>query len=114
MINPAIFRQYDIWEKDLTPEVVELLGRGYASYLIKSINRDKAKISVGGDARLHSPAIKVNLIVSQELKLLLMRASNTQPVLVLRFEAQNVSRLNEIKCFVEERLNKIIEEHKTA
>ncbi len=65
MINPAIFRQYDIrgiWEKDLTPETVELLGRGYASYLLKSINRDKAKISVGWDARLHSPAIRDNLI----------------------------------------------------
>lgn len=65
MINPAIFRQYDIrgiWEKDLTPEVVELLGRGYASYLLKSINKDKAKISVGWDARLHSPAIRDSLI----------------------------------------------------
>ncbi|MBI5666234.1 MAG: phosphomannomutase/phosphoglucomutase [Nitrospirae bacterium] len=65
MINPAIFRQYDIrgiWEKDLTPEVVELLGKGYASYLLKSINKDKAKISVGWDARLHSPAIRDSLI----------------------------------------------------
>ena len=34
MINPTIFRQYDIrgiWEKDLTPEVVELLGRGFGT-----------------------------------------------------------------------------------
>jgi phosphomannomutase/phosphoglucomutase len=65
MINPAIFRQYDIrgtWEKDLTPDVVELIGRGYASYLLKSLNKDKAKISVGWDARLHSPAIRDSLI----------------------------------------------------
>jgi phosphomannomutase/phosphoglucomutase len=65
MINPAIFRQYDIrgmWEKDLTPEVVELIGRGYASYLLKSENKDKARISVGWDARLHSPAIRDSLI----------------------------------------------------
>ena len=65
MINPAIFRQYDIrgtWEKDLTPEVVELIGRGYASYLLKSANKDKARISVGWDARLHSPAIRDSLI----------------------------------------------------
>jgi phosphomannomutase/phosphoglucomutase len=42
----------------------------------------------------------------------LIRASNTQPVLVLRFEAQNEARLNEIRALVEERLNKIIEEYK--
>ncbi len=65
MINPEIFRQYDIrgvWEKDLTPETVELLGRGYASYLLKTVNKEKAKISVGWDARLHSPAIRASLI----------------------------------------------------
>ncbi len=42
----------------------------------------------------------------------LIRASNTQPVLVLRFEAGSRGRLAEIKSFVEERLNKIIEEFK--
>jgi phosphomannomutase/phosphoglucomutase len=42
----------------------------------------------------------------------LIRASNTQPVLVLRFEAKNETRLAEIKSFVEERLNKIIKEYK--
>ena len=65
MINSSIFRQYDIrgiWEKDLTPEVVELIGRGYASFLLKSISKDSAKISVGWDARLHSPSIRDNLI----------------------------------------------------
>ncbi|HDH53543.1 MAG TPA: phosphomannomutase, partial [Nitrospirae bacterium] len=44
----------------------------------------------------------------------LIRASNTQPVLVLRFEAQNENRLNEIRSFVEGRLNKIIEENRQA
>jgi phosphomannomutase/phosphoglucomutase len=65
MINPAIFRQYDvrgIWEKDLTPEAVELLGRGFASYLLKSIHKDRAKISVGRDARLHSPTIRDSFV----------------------------------------------------
>jgi phosphomannomutase/phosphoglucomutase len=64
MIKPTIFRQYDIrgvWEKDLTPGVTELLGRGFASYLLKSVNKERAKISVGWDARLHSPAIKDSL-----------------------------------------------------
>ena len=65
MINPAIFRQYDIrgiWQEDLTPAVAELIGRGYASYLLKSITDNKAKISVGWDARLHSPAIRDSVI----------------------------------------------------
>ncbi|HCC69221.1 MAG TPA: phosphomannomutase, partial [Nitrospiraceae bacterium] len=38
----------------------------------------------------------------------LIRASNTQPALVLRFEAKDEKRLSEIKGFVEERLKKII------
>jgi phosphomannomutase/phosphoglucomutase len=65
MINPAIFRQYDIrgiWGDDLTEEVAELIGKGFASYLLKSIGRDKAKVSVGRDARLHSPVINDSLI----------------------------------------------------
>ena len=64
MINPAIFRQYDVrgvWEKDLTPETVELLGRGFAAYLLKAVNKEKAKVSIGWDARLHSPAIRDSL-----------------------------------------------------
>ena len=65
MINPGIFRQYDIrgvWEKDLTPAVVEDIGRGFAAYLLRSLKKDTAKISVGMDARLHSPAIRDSLI----------------------------------------------------
>ena len=65
MIKSSIFRQYAIrgvWEKDVTPEVVELLGRGYASFLLNSINKESTKISVGWDARLHSPAIKDSFI----------------------------------------------------
>lgn len=65
MINPGIFRQYDIrgiWDKDLNPEVVEAIGRGFASYLLRTLGKDTAKISVGMDARLHSPAIRDSLI----------------------------------------------------
>jgi phosphomannomutase/phosphoglucomutase len=65
MINPGIFRQYDIrgiWEKDLTPAVVEDIGRGFAAYLLRSLNKGSAKISVGMDTRLHSPAIRDRLI----------------------------------------------------
>lgn len=65
MINPAIFRQYDIrgiWGKDLTAETAELIGKAFASYLLKSINKKQAKVSVGRDARLHSKIIQDNLI----------------------------------------------------
>jgi len=41
----------------------------------------------------------------------LIRASNTQPALVLRFEAKDENKLAEIRSFVEAGLNKIIEEH---
>jgi phosphomannomutase/phosphoglucomutase len=65
MVNPAIFRQYDIrgvWGDDLTAETVEIIGRGFASYLLGSVNKEKAKISIGWDARLHSPMIRDSLI----------------------------------------------------
>jgi phosphomannomutase/phosphoglucomutase len=38
----------------------------------------------------------------------LVRASNTQPVLVLRFEASNAKRLEEIKRFVEEKVKRAV------
>ena len=40
----------------------------------------------------------------------LVRASNTQPVLVLRFEAQTPERLAEIRAFVEEPLRRWVAE----
>ncbi|MBI4654149.1 MAG: phosphomannomutase/phosphoglucomutase [Nitrospirae bacterium] len=64
-MSPAIFRQYDIrgvWGKDLTEEVAELIGRAFASYLLKSVNKDKTKVTIGRDVRLHSKTILDNLI----------------------------------------------------
>jgi phosphomannomutase/phosphoglucomutase len=55
-VNPDIFRQYDvrgIVGRDLTPEGVETLGRGYGTYLAR---RDVRSISLGYDARQSSPA----------------------------------------------------------
>ena len=55
-VNPQIFRQYDvrgIVDRDLTPDVVEVLGRGYGTYVAA---KDVRKVSVGYDARLSSPA----------------------------------------------------------
>jgi len=65
MINPAIFRQYDIrgvWDKDLKEETAELIGRAFSSYLLKSIGKEKAKVTVGRDVRLHSSVIRDSLI----------------------------------------------------
>jgi phosphomannomutase/phosphoglucomutase len=57
MINPAIFREYDIrgvWQKDLTEEVVERIGRAFAVYLRNALKKEKVKVSIGRDVRLSS------------------------------------------------------------
>jgi len=58
MVNPSIFREYDIRgvvDQDLTPEVLYLIGRGYGTY----IKRKGAKnCAIGGDARLSTPEFK--------------------------------------------------------
>ena len=54
LVNPLIFRQYDIRGvvgQDLTDEVVEILGRAYGAYMVKLGSR---KVSVGRDARISS------------------------------------------------------------
>lgn len=65
MISPVIFRQYDIrgvWAKDLTEEIAELIGRAFATCLLKSIGKTTAKITVGRDVRVHSSVIRDNLV----------------------------------------------------
>lgn len=60
MINPAIFREYDIrgiWGKDLTEEIIQRIGRAFAVYLKNKLRRDQIKVSIGRDVRLSSPAI---------------------------------------------------------
>ncbi len=55
-VNPQIFRQYDvrgIVDRDLTPDVVEVLGRGYGTYVAA---KGVKTVSVGYDARLSSPS----------------------------------------------------------
>jgi len=55
VVNPEIFREYDvrgIVGRDLTPEVVRALGRGYAAYLKQ---RGGRRVSLGYDARPSSP-----------------------------------------------------------
>ena len=57
-INPYIFREYDIRgvvEEDFQPEVVELLGKGFGTFVI---NKDIDKSSLGGDVRLTTKTLK--------------------------------------------------------
>ncbi len=57
MINPAIFREYDIRgiaDIDLTSPVIEALGRAFAAHLKK---KGILKVAVGYDARLSSPRL---------------------------------------------------------
>ncbi|MEK6758623.1 MAG: phosphomannomutase/phosphoglucomutase [Deltaproteobacteria bacterium] len=67
-VSDQIFREYDIrgtFGKDLTPEVAELIGRGYAALARKTgLLKDGAsfKISVGRDVRLSSPEIRDALV----------------------------------------------------
>jgi phosphomannomutase/phosphoglucomutase len=61
-VNPQIFREYDIRgvvEKDLTPEIVRLLGQTYGTYMIEKGLRD---ISVGRDCRLSSDEFRDALL----------------------------------------------------
>ncbi|HHE39427.1 MAG TPA: phosphomannomutase/phosphoglucomutase [Candidatus Cloacimonetes bacterium] len=62
MVNPQIFRQYDIRgivDTDLTNETLYLIGKGYGTFL----RRQNMKTAViGGDARLSTPIFKKNFI----------------------------------------------------
>jgi phosphomannomutase/phosphoglucomutase len=57
-INKYIFREYDIRgevKTDFPPEVVELLGRGYGTYVSRY---DAKKVALSGDIRLTTPELK--------------------------------------------------------
>jgi phosphomannomutase/phosphoglucomutase len=61
-MNPRIFREYDIRgvvDRDLTDEVVDSLGRGFATYLSKM---GKRRVVVGRDGRLSSPRLREVLV----------------------------------------------------
>jgi len=62
MINPTIFRQYDIRgvvDQDLTNETLFLIGKGYGTYLRRIGGKTAA---IGGDARLSTPVFKEHFI----------------------------------------------------
>jgi phosphomannomutase/phosphoglucomutase len=60
MIEPKIFRQYDIrgvWGKDLTVEAVDAIGRAFAVYMKDKLGKDDLTVSIGYDARKSSPEV---------------------------------------------------------
>jgi phosphomannomutase/phosphoglucomutase len=62
MINPHIFREYDVRglvDVDLTPETVTLLGKGYGSYAWR---RGVRSVALGRDCRLSSPRFRDSLL----------------------------------------------------
>lgn len=62
MINPYIFREYDIRgvvDKDLSDEVVENIGKGFSAYIA---NQGAKSVSVGGDVRLSTNRFLKQLI----------------------------------------------------
>jgi len=61
-INPQIYREYDIRgvvDKDLTPEIVHRLGKGFGTYMVCL---GKKSLVVGRDGRLSSKAFSDALI----------------------------------------------------
>ncbi len=58
MINPLIFREYDVRGTvgtDLTPATVEAIGRGFATY---ALGKGVRTVTVGRDCRLSSPSFR--------------------------------------------------------
>ncbi len=65
MINKGIFREYDIRgiaDKDLTDEVVRLIGKGYGTLLRQKVQGDRLKVAVGRDVRLSSKRLRDALV----------------------------------------------------
>ena len=61
-INPQIYREYDIRgvvDKDLTPEIVQQLGKGFGTHMVRL---GKKSLAVGRDGRLSSKAFSEALI----------------------------------------------------
>jgi len=62
MINPGMFRQYDIRgivDDDLTNETLYMIGKGFGTYVRQ---RNMKTVAVGGDARLSTPRFKEHFI----------------------------------------------------
>ncbi|MGD8352435.1 MAG: phosphomannomutase, partial [Nitrospirota bacterium] len=67
MVEPRIFRQYDIrgvWGKDLDAGAVDAIGRAFAVYLKDRTESGAPAVSIGYDARKSSPEILQTLQVA--------------------------------------------------
>lgn len=65
MLDRTIFRMYDIRGevgKELTPEVMEIIGKAYSIYLRNRIEKDQYTVSVGRDIRIHSKVLFDGLV----------------------------------------------------
>ncbi|EKD63059.1 MAG: Phosphomannomutase [uncultured bacterium] len=73
MLNPLIFRAYDIRgiahkptsnsQPDLTPETAKLIGKGFGTYLVRLYDKKNPKIVVGRDARISGPELQSAFIL---------------------------------------------------
>jgi phosphomannomutase / phosphoglucomutase len=62
MVNPTIFREYDIRgvvDKDLSNETLYLIGKGYGTYMRRL---GEKTVVIGGDMRLSTPTFKEHFI----------------------------------------------------
>lgn len=60
MMNPQIFREYDIrgvYQKDFDESFAEQLGYHYVKFLTTELQKTEIRLSVGYDARLSSPSL---------------------------------------------------------
>ncbi|HPC77646.1 MAG TPA: phosphomannomutase, partial [bacterium] len=65
ILDRTIFRMYDIRGevgKELTPEIMSLIGKAYSVYLKDKIKNDNYTVSVGRDVRLHSKELFDGLV----------------------------------------------------
>ena len=128
-MNPAIFREYDIRglaKKDFNTDFVLLLGKVHGTAII---SRGGKRAAVGCDCRAtsegYADAVIAGMASARATEYFrrhydgidldgvrvrfpegwgLIRASNTQSALVLRFEAQTMATLNEYCALVERKL----------
>src|SRR3989338_10281667 len=67
-MNKNIFRQYDIRgvaDRDLTDETIDLIGKGFASYLMKAAPTDRPNLVLGRDIRPSS--LRIYKVLAQAL-----------------------------------------------
>lgn len=64
-MSSTLFREYDIrgvWGRDLTPEIAELIGRAFGTYILNTLKKTGIALTVGRDVRLSSKDLSDSLI----------------------------------------------------